>query len=58
MVYNHDNSGQVFMKWLTGKQNRIYTDLCGVIKDATHYLFHCIKYFDERQVFNDTVRVF
>ena len=33
-------------------------DLCGVIEDATHYFFHCIKYFDERQVFNDNVRVF
>ena len=22
-------------------------DLCGVIVDATHYFFHCIKYFDE-----------
>ena len=33
-------------------------DLLGVIEDATHYFFHCIKYFDERQVFNDTVRVF
>ena len=33
-------------------------DLCGVIEDGTHYFFHCIKYFDEKQVFNDTVRVF
>ena len=33
-------------------------DLCGVIEDATHYFFHCTKHFDERQVFNDTVRVF
>ena len=33
-------------------------DLCGVIEDAIHYFFHGIKYFDERQVFNDTVRVF
>ena len=33
-------------------------DLCGVIEDTTHYSFHCIKYFDERQVFNDTARVF
>ena len=33
-------------------------DFCGVIEDATHYFFHCIKYFDEIQVFNDTVRVF
>ena len=31
-------------------------DLCGVIEDANHYFFHCIKYFDEIQVFNDTVR--
>ena len=33
-------------------------DLCGVIEDAIHYFFHGIKYFDEKQVFNDTVRVF
>ena len=33
-------------------------DLSGVIEDATHYFFHCIKYCDERQVFNDTVRGF
>ena len=32
-------------------------DLCGMIEGAAHYFFHCIKYFDERQVFNDTVRV-
>ena len=31
-------------------------DLCGVIEDATHYFFHCINYFDERQGFNDTVQ--
>ena len=31
-------------------------DLCGVIEDVTHYFFHCIKYFDEIQVFNDTAR--
>ena len=28
------------------------------MEDATHYFFHRIKYIDERQVFNDTVRVF
>ena len=33
-------------------------DLCGVIEDATHYFFHCIKYFYEIQVFDDTDRVF
>ena len=33
-------------------------DLCDVIEDAVHYFFHFIKYFDERQVFNDTVIVF
>ena len=33
-------------------------DLCGVIEDATHYFFHCINYFDEIQVYNDTDRVF
>ena len=31
---------------------------CGVKEDATHFLFHCIKYIGERQVFNDTVREF
>ena len=29
-----------------------------MIEDATHYFFHCIKYFDGRQVFNDTVGIF
>ena len=33
-------------------------DLCGVIEDAIHYFYHNIKYFYERQVFNDTVRIF
>ena len=37
--------------------NLLY-DLCGVIEDVTHYFFHCIAYFDERQVFNDTFRGF
>ena len=27
----------------------------GVMEDATHYFFHCIKHIDEKQVFNDTV---
>ena len=31
---------------------------CGVMEDAIHFLFHCIKYIGERQVFNDTVREF
>ena len=31
---------------------------CGVMEDATHFFFHCIKYIGERQVFNDTVREF
>ena len=31
---------------------------CGVMEDATHFCFHCIKYIDERQVFNGTVRDF
>ena len=31
---------------------------CGVMEDAIHFSFHCIKYIDERQVFNDTVRYF
>ena len=31
---------------------------CGVIEAGTHFLFHCIKYFDKRHVFNDTVRHF
>ena len=30
----------------------------GVMEDATHFFFHCIKYIGERQVFNDTVREF
>ena len=33
-------------------------DLCGMIEDAIHYFFHCRKFTLERQVFNDTVRVF
>ena len=33
-------------------------DLCGMIEDAIHYFFHCRKFTMERQVFNDTVRVF
>ena len=33
-------------------------DLRGVIEDAIHYFFHCRKFTMERQVFNDTVRVF
>ena len=31
---------------------------CGVMEDATHFFFHCIKYIGERQIFNDTVREF
>ena len=31
---------------------------CGVMEDATHFFFHCIKYIGEKQVFNDTVREF
>ena len=31
---------------------------CGVMEDATHFFFHCIKYIGERQVYNDTVREF
>ena len=31
---------------------------CGVVEDATHFFFHCIKYIDERQILNDTVRDF
>ena len=31
---------------------------CGVMEDATHFVFHCIKYIGERQAFNDTVREF
>ena len=27
----------------------------GVMEDATHFFFHCIKYINEWQVFNDTV---
>ena len=33
-------------------------DLCGMLEDAIHYFFHCRKFTMERQVFNDTVRVF
>ena len=32
-------------------------DLCGVVKDAIHYFFHCRRYTTERQVFNDTVKM-
>ena len=28
------------------------------MEDATNFFFHCIKYIDERQVLNDTVRDF
>ena len=31
---------------------------CGVMEDATHFFFHCIKYISERQVFNDIVSDF
>ena len=31
---------------------------CGVMEDASHFFFHCIKYIGERQIFNDTVRDF
>ena len=30
----------------------------GVMEDATHSFFHCIKYIDERQVFNAKFRDF
>ena len=33
-------------------------DLCGMVEDAIHYFFHCRKITIERQIFNDTVRVF
>ena len=33
-------------------------DLCGMTEDTIHYFFHCRKFTLERQVFNDTVRVF
>ena len=33
-------------------------DLRSMVEGATYYFFHCIKYSDERQVFNDTFRVF
>ena len=29
-----------------------------MIEDAIHFFFHCRKFTMERQVFNDTVRVF
>ena len=29
-----------------------------MVEDAIHYFFHCRKLTIERQVFNDTVRVF
>ena len=35
-----------------------FCEWCGVMEDATHFLFQCIKYIDERQVFNGTVRDF
>ena len=31
---------------------------CGVMEEAMHFFFHCIKYIGKRQVFNDTVRDF
>ena len=31
---------------------------CGVMENATHFVFYCIKYIGERQAFNDTVREF
>ena len=36
----------------------LYEILCGVIWDAIHYLVHCRKFTIERQVFNDTIKVF
>ena len=29
-----------------------------MVEDAIHYFFHCRKFTIERQVFNDSVRVF
>ena len=31
---------------------------CGVMEDANHFFFQCIRYIDERQVFNDKVMDF
>ena len=31
---------------------------CGVMEDAIHFFFHCIRYIGERQVFNGAVREF
>ena len=39
-------------------RDNLLCELCGLIEDAIHFFFHCIKYIDERQVFNDTVREF
>ena len=36
----------------------LYVIFRGMIEDAIHYFFHCRKFTMERQVFNDTVRVF
>ena len=33
-------------------------DLCDAVEDTSHYLLHCRNYSVERQVINDTVRVF
>ena len=45
---------------LFGNHNREnpLCDLCGMVKDAIHYFFHCRKFTIKRQVFNDTVRDF
>ena len=43
MIHVHDNP---LCEW------------CGVMENATHSFFRCIKYIGERQVFNDTVRDF
>ena len=33
-------------------------NLCGMVEDAIHYFFHCRKFTIERQILNNTVRVF
>ena len=42
----------------SSKHTRLCLGYLLLIEDAIHYFFHCRKFTLERQVFNDTVRVF
>ena len=39
-------------------RNNPLCEWCSVMEDAIHFLFHCIKYIGEREVFIDTFREF